>query len=280
MKLLIPAVMFCILQTSCETSTFIQHTPTLANTGMHTGKGEFTGNLYYSTGSSSSNSYENGSGASPYQSVNGIQAQGSFSLFPSFALQAAYMSSDEKGGSKENGNKTIVYTYKRNITETGLAYFHAISKDKSFFMELGAGMGFGKYDAKENNSTLAPGGRYYNHDVTKFYFQPSFYFLSTNIHLSSGLKFSAISFKNITTDYTLQERESRLLPKYNSYNSATLDFFFKAEFFLNNLPQVGITTQALFSGELGNSYSGYLNDNNYGIGLRFRLGKPGNSDKK
>lgn len=272
MRNLIFFLISCIFFTSCTTSEFIQHTPTLANAGMHQGKNEFTGNLYYSTGSSSSNSYKNDNGPSPYQSINGIQAQGSYSITSSLALQASYMRSDEKGGSVENGNKSVVYTYNRNITETGIAYFKALSRDNNLFIELVLGAGFGEYNAAEPNSLLVPGGRFYEHNVFKIYFQPSGYFISKNVHISSGFKMYPMNFNKIKTDYTRQERESRLLPIQNYLSTFNFDVFLKTEFFLNKMPQLGISLQALFANGGGEKFNGNLNDNNYGIGLRFRLG--------
>ncbi|HEX4875262.1 MAG TPA: hypothetical protein VFV31_01230 [Chitinophagaceae bacterium] len=273
MKISFLSCLAAIALYSCTTSAFIQHTPTLANTGMHRSKGEFNGNFYYSTGSSSANSYEIGDGASPHQSVNGIQAQGSFALTPFLALQASYMNSDEKGGSKENGTKNIVYSYKRNITETGIAYFKSLSGDNNLFVELGLGAGFGQYRANELNSLLVPGGRYYDHNVSKIYFQPSVYFISKNVHLGSGIKMYSLNFNDIKTDYTRQERESRQLPIDNNLSTFNFEVFLKTDFFLNNMPQLGFSLQALLANSGGEQFSGNLNDSNFGIGLRFRLGK-------
>jgi hypothetical protein len=265
--------------TSCTTAEFIQHTPTLANTGQHTAKNQFTGRALYSTGSSTSNSVSNDQGPSPYESVNGIQAQGSYSAGDHLAIQAAFMHSSEKGGSEESGNKNIVYNYNRNIAEAGVAYFNALGSGGDFFFELGAGTGFGSYKATENSSLLVPGGRHYDHNVAKLYFQPSVYFVSQNIHLSSGFKFSFINFSSIKTNYTDAERESRLITTAGSLSTTTLDYFAKVEVFTNKLPWIGLSSQVLFSTDLQKKFNTNQTNNNFGIGLCFRFGDTGGKNK-
>jgi hypothetical protein len=268
---------FCvaICLASCTTAEFIQHTPTLANTGQHSDKNQFTGRALYSTGNSTTNSVNNGQGPSPYENVSGFQAQGSYSISKSLAIQSSFMHSAEKGGSKEGNNKNIVFNYNRNIIEAGLAWFKPISKEDKFFVELGAGTGFGSSKATEKESILVAGGRYYNHDVFKLYMQPSLYFISKNIHISGGIKFSYIAFNSIETDLTSVERETRSLPPGNSVNTNTLDYFGKAEFFLDKLPSIGLSTQVLFSTDLKKKFDNNQTDNNFGIGICVRLGEIG-----
>lgn len=90
-----------IIFSSCTTAEFIQHTPTLVNSGMHTGKDQFTGRALYSSGSSTTNNVDNSAGASPYQSINGFQAQGSYSVASNLAIMGSHMYSGEKGDLKK-----------------------------------------------------------------------------------------------------------------------------------------------------------------------------------
>lgn len=265
---------------SCTTASFIQHTPTLANTGQHTGKDQFTGRALYSTGTSTTSSNKNTQGASPYQSVNGVQLQGSYSVSKSLAIQSSFMHSAEKGGSETGGSKTIVYNYNRNIAEFGLAYFNSISGSENFYGEVGVGAGIGSYKATENPSGLAPGGRFYNHNVSKIYIQPSIYYVSPNVHIAGGLKFSFLSFTSIKSDYSSDERITRSLPTGDKLSTNTLDYFVKAEFFTNNVPWLGISTQMLFSTDLQRKFNSRQNDNNYGVGLCFHFGDMNKSSKK
>ena len=96
---------------SCTTAEFIQHTPTLVHSGMHTGKDQFTGRALYSSGSSTNNSVNNSTGPSPYQSLNGFKAQGSYSVASNLAVMGSILHSGENGGSEENQVKTLVYNY-------------------------------------------------------------------------------------------------------------------------------------------------------------------------
>jgi hypothetical protein len=256
---------------SCETAEFIQHTPTLANTGQHTGKNQLHGKVLYSTGSSTSNSNDNSSGNSPYQSVNGIQAQGSYSISSKLAIQSSYMHSSEKGGSEGSGQTNIVYNYKRNVTEAGLAFFDNLDKDNTFFVELSGGTGFGKFNASEVSSLLVPGGRYYDHNVFKLYIQPSLYYASQNLCMSFGGKFSSIRFNNINTNYTSPERESRSITTGSSLRATTFDLFLKTDIYLNQLPWLGFNAQFLYSSDLKKSFNYNQNDWNAGFGLSIRL---------
>lgn len=185
---------------------------------MHTDKDQFTGRALYSSGGSTSNSVDNSTGPSPYQSVNGFQAQGSYSVAPNLAITGLFMHSGEKGGSEENQIKTLVYDYKRNVTEAGLAFFQPFSERKKFFVEVSAGTGFGKYRATELNSVLVPGGRYYNNNVFKLWFQPSFYFISPYVHISTGVKIASVNINSIKTNYLAGARIPR-----NNHGAQTAD---------------------------------------------------------
>ncbi len=258
---------------SCTTAEFIQHTPTLVNSGMHTDKDQFTGRALYSSGSSTSNNVDNSSGPSPYQSVNGFQAQGSYSVAPNLAVMGSYMYSGEKGGSEENQIKTLVYNYKRNITEAGLAFFQPLSDQKKFFFEVGGGTGFGKYSATELNSVLVPGGRYYNNNVFKLWLQPSFYFVSPYVHISSGVKIASISINSIRTNYTLAERESREITTASKFNTTTTDWFFRTDVFIPGAEWIGFSAVVMTTTDTKKRFNYNINDSNYGIGVVVKLGK-------
>lgn len=264
---------------SCNTVKFIQHTPTLANTGQHTARNQLHGKLLYSSGNSSANSSDiNGLGDNN-ESIHGLQAQASYSISNSLALQSSFMHSSEKGASLRNSltsrPEKIDYNYKRNITEGGLAYYKNLNAKKSFFIELAVGTGFGSYKATEANSVIVPGGRFYDHNVFKLYFQPSVYYASSNIVVSVGGKFSSINFNNIKTNYTSQEREARSITTDNKLNISTFDFFMKADFYPAKLPRVGLNLQMLTTTDLQPNYYLNQNDFNVGIGLSFRLNTKG-----
>lgn len=258
---------------SCTTAEFIQHTPTLVHSGMHTDKNQFTGRALYSSGSSTNNSVDNSTGPSPYQSVNGFQAQVSYSVTPNLAVTGSFMYSGEKGGSEENQVKTLVYDYKRNVTEAGLALFQPLSDRKKFFFEASAGTGFGKYRATEQNSILVPGGRFYDNNVFKLWLQPSFYFISPNIHISTGVKIASIHINSIKTNYTLTERETRDITTAPKLRTTTTDWFFRTEIFIPGAEWIGfsaITQQTVDSKQRFNSN---INDSNYGVGIVVKLGQ-------
>jgi len=258
---------------SCTTAEFIQHTPTLVHPGMHTAKNQFTGRALYSSGSNTFNSVDNSVGPSPYQSVNGFQAQGSYSVTPQLAVTGSLMYSAEKGGSEENQIKTLVYDYKRNVTEAGLAFFQPLSDRKKFFFEASAGTGFGKYRATERNSVLVPGGRFYDNNVFKLWLQPSFYFISPYVHISTGVKIAAININSIQTNYTLMERETREITTAPKLRTFTTDWFFRTEVFIPGAEWIGfsvITQQTLENNQRFNSN---INDSNFGLGVVVKLGQ-------
>lgn len=263
------SLVFC----SCETAEFIQHTPTLTNTGQHTGKGQLHGRMLYSTASSSQNSASNSSGSSPYEKINGIQAQGSYSFASKFAVQASYMHSSEKGGSVNNGLRNIVFNYNRNIAETGFSFFDNIDKRNSAFVEFAAGAGFGKYNATEPDPAIAPGGGYYNHNVFKLYFQPSLYYASENFCTTLGIRYTSLGFNKITTNYSDDQRKSRSLTTASSIHTNTTDLFLKTDFYLSDLPWLGFTAQFQYCTDLEKKLSTNINDWNAGLGFFFRLDK-------
>lgn len=261
---------------SCTTAEFIQHTPTLVNSGMHTDKNQFTGRALYSSGSSTNNSLDNSTGPSPYESINGFQAQGSFSVASNLAVMGSYMHSGEKGGSEENQIKKLVYDYKRNVTEAGLAYFLPLSLEKKYFFEAAAGTGFGKYSAIELNSVLVPGGRYYNNNIFKLWLQPSFYFISPYVHISAGIKIAAIHVNAINTNYTLPEREAREITTASRLRTTTTDWFFRTEVFIPGAEWIGFSAVTQVTTEMKRSFNSNINDSNFGIGV---VVKPGKSHK-
>ncbi len=256
---------------SCTTAAFIQHTPTLANTGQHTGKGQLHGNLLYSSGSSTSNNVDITQGDEPYESVKGIQAKGSYSISNAWAIQASLMHSSELGGSQESNQKNIIYRYNRNITEGGVAYYNNLGSQNNVFFEIGTGLGIGNYRATETASVAVPGGRFYDHNVFKVYLQPSVYYVSRNFCLSVGANVSHINFNDINTNYTSLERKNRFITTDNKLNTTTFAFFSKADVFLTKLPWLGLNFQVLTSTDLGKKFNTNQNDNNVGIGLSFRF---------
>jgi hypothetical protein len=262
-----------VLLASCETAEFIQHTPTLANTGQHTTKDQLHSKLLYTTGNSSSNDGGNSNENNPYESVNGIQAQVSYSISNSLALQSSFMHSSERGGSEKAGQKKIVYRYNRNITEGGLAFYDNLNIQKTVFIELAGGAGVGTFKATEAISLTTPGGRFYNNNIFKLYLQPSLYYVSENICISGGAKFSAVNFNNITSNYTDEERIKRSITTGNSLHTTTADLFLKTDIFLSKLPWLGLHLQILHSTDLNKKFNYNQNDRNAGIGLSFRFDK-------
>lgn len=266
---LLPLLLF----SACTTAEFIQHTPTLANTGMHRDKGDFAGRFFYSTGSASINSSSNSSGPSPYDALNGLQAQGSVAAGRQIALQVSHMYSREKGGSTENGNHRIVYNYRRNITEAGLAWFYPFGPKKDFFMEIAGGTGLGRYTSSEVASLQLPGGRFYNHNVFKLYFQPTVYFRSRHFNAGAGMKFARQSFGAISTNYSSDEKAAREILDVSRLNTGTTEVFFRLEWFPKGLEWLGISAHAQQGGETSQKMGGNINDSNFGLGLCFRLTK-------
>lgn len=262
-----------IIFSSCTTAEFIQHTPTLVNSGMHTGKDQFTGRALYSSGSSTTNNVDNSAGASPYQSINGFQTQGSYSVASNLAIMGSHMYSGEKGGSEENQDKTLVYTYKRNVTEAGLAFFQPFSDKKRFFFEAAAGTGFGKYNATEVNSVLVPGGRFYNNNIFTLWIQPSFYFISPNVHISSGVKVSSVKINAIKTNYSNIERETREITTAPELRTTTMDLFFRTEIFLPGAEWIGFSAETQQTTDTKRRFNSNINDSNFGIGVVIKLGK-------
>lgn len=272
-------IVSCVSLASCTTAVFIQHTPTLANSGHHTGKGEFTGRAMYSSGGSSVNGHTNGQEQNPYENINGLQAQGSYSITKNIAVQGSFMHSAEQGGSTKNGTRNVIYNYKRNMVETGLAWFAPINKKETFFFEMAGGAGIGKNKSTEAVSQSLPGGRFYNNNVTEFFIQPSIYSVTENgnFYGAAGIKIANINFNNIATNYSVAEKESREITATGKLNTQTIGVFSRLEVFTNKLPWLGISLQGMFTHDMGQRFNLNFNDSNMGIGLCIR---PGRKSKK
>ncbi len=264
---------------SCTTAEFIQHTPTLANSGHHTGKGEFTGRAMYSSGGSTVNGHSSRQEETPYENMNGLQAQGSYSITKNVAVQGSFMYSAEQGGSTKNGNRNIIYNYKRNIAEAGLAWFAPVNNKETFYFEMAGGAGIGKYKSTEAASQSAQGGRFYNNNVTEFFIQPSFYSVTENgnFYGAAGVKIANINFNNIATNYSITEKESREITTTGKLNTQTFGVFTRLEVFTNKLPWLGVSLQGMFTHDMGQRFNLNFNDSNGGIGLCIR---PGRKSKK
>ncbi len=273
MRTIILFASLAIFLASCTTAEFIQYTPTLANSGMHTGKGEFTGRAMYSSGGSSANSYSNNQEQNPYELINGIQAQGSYSVAKNFALQGSFMNSAEKGGSTKAGNRNIIYNYNRTMAEAGLSWFTPLDKRESLFFEIAGGAGFGKYKSTEVASIIAPGGRFYNHNVTEFFIQPSLYNTNGNFNAATGIKIAGINFNNFSTNYTGTERETRNITTAGKLNTSTIGIFSRIEVFTNKLPWLGFSLNGMYVFETGQRFTQNFNDFNGGIGFCIRPGR-------
>ncbi len=274
MKIFISLIFLLLLLASCNTPSFIHHTPALANVGGHTDGKQFTGRLLYGTGRSNVNvsggyldDFDN-----VYEHVNGVQAQGSYSVSPNFAIQASFMHSSESAGTRETP-KRKVYDYSRNIIEAGAAYFHALGKDKTFFFELSAGGGFGGYKANGYFIDGAADKRFYNHNVSKFYFQPSVYWAENKSTIAFGARLSSLRFSGINTNYSLFEKEIRGIPDAgSSFSAFTIDYFLKGDIFFKKTHRAGLTLDVMLGTEPSGKFNSQIIDKRYGIGVIIKLG--------
>jgi hypothetical protein len=268
------SILFALLLISCNfTAPLIQHTPPLATVATHTNKGELITAGYYKTANDIRNFGTNDSSRKGYyQKVNGLQVQSSYAINNSVALSSSYMYSKETNGFVlPSGRDSGLFNYKRNLGELGISFYNPLSPNSKWYSSIGMGIGYGNNKTTENrNSTITP-TNFYNHDIYKIYFQPSFYNVTQNGHLVLGVKVSMIQFKNVKTSYTAEQRSRKRLFALNSSSNLLADFYCEYIYYIKTLPWLGVQTQFLFSTDLSKKLSYNHNNINAGVGLCIRL---------
>ena len=271
------AVLLIVLFTSCNTPRYA-YSPNAHNVPLLTKQFDSKISASYSTNADiTSNSNTNSNKYSRNRS-NGYDLQGAVAVTDHIGIQGSYFSRTERTtGDAYNGDSSVV-RYKRNLAEFGAGYFTSINKRDKIFFQLFAGIGFGKLSltdaARDYNGVQY--NRFYKSDIRKYYIEPAIIFRNKEVFAASiSTRISVINFKNVNTDYLLDEKTSYKLDSLNRYASVFFEPAFVNSFGFNKLPGFRIEYQLGFSVPLDLNSESILDYRpfNFSLGLVFDIGK-------
>ena len=142
--------------------------------------------------------------------AHGYDLQAAWAFTNHWAMQANYSNRTERNTGDFNAGlrDSVVINYKRNLTEIGVGYFHALNENKQAIVQIFAGVGFGKSNFTDKGRDYNSGyrTRYHTMNITKLFIQPAFTVRSSkNFAATFSSRYSIIYFKNISTDYNATE---------------------------------------------------------------------------
>ncbi len=210
---------------------------------------------------------------------NGFDVQGAVAVTDHIAVQGNFYSRSEKGYTGSSNGDSSVVRYKRNLVEFGAGYFTSINKKESVYFQVFGGVGFGKLNLKDAGNTFNGSiyNNFYNANFNKYYLEPAIIFRKKDLFAASlSTRFSLLSFRNIHTDYTKDERIDYKLDSLDHFNTVFLEPAFVNSFGFKKLPGMKIEYQFGLSLALDPNTDGQLFDYrpfNFSIGLTFDIGK-------
>jgi hypothetical protein len=276
MKTLLAIFCVAIVATSCNTPRYA-YSPTAHNVPVFTKKGDSKLAAYYSANGASGTSDGNGNEYDK-NTAQGADLQGAIAVTNNIAVQANYYFRSEKTitNSSSNSFENSLVKYKRNLFELGGGYFTTFDKNERLLFQVYAGVGFGKTKIKENGTDFnqLPVSRYYNTNLTKFFFEPSITFRSPKEIFAATVatRASVIKFGKIQTNYTIDEKQNFDLDSLDRYGVVFLEPSFVGSFGFNKMPGFRIELQAGLSILYNESFIDYR-PFNFSLGFVFDIGK-------
>ena len=208
----------CVFLFSCYTPRYV-YSPSAHNVPVLVKKGDSKLAFNYSINLADNTVKDN---VSTRGKARGYDLQTAYAFTNHWAVQLNYFNRKERnaGDFDNNLKDSVVINYKRNLTEIGAGYFHALNDNKQAIVQIFAGIGFGKFSFTDNgrdrNSVYR--NRFHAANITKLFIQPAFTVRSKKKFAASfSSRHSIIFFKNISTDYTVTELDNYKLDSL-SYN--------------------------------------------------------------
>jgi hypothetical protein len=201
---------------SCYTPRYV-YSPSAHNVPVFTNKGDSKLAINYSV-NPAANAVKD---SVPVRAkARGYDLQAAYAFAKHWAVQLNYYNRTERNaGDFDSGVRdSVVINYKRNLTEAGIGYFHALDNNKLSVFQIYAGIGMGKFsftdNGKDQNRVLR--SRYHQMNVTKLFIQPAFTVGNRNRFAASfSSRWSVIYFSNIKTNYTATELDNYKLDSLN-----------------------------------------------------------------
>ena len=213
-------LLFCLA--SCYTPRYV-YSPSAHNVPVLTKKGDSKLAVNYSV-----NPVDNTVKDSiPVKAkARGYDLQAAYAITNHWAIQLNYFHRTERNaGDFDAGNRdSVVINYKRNLTEIGLGYFHALNENKRSFVQIFAGAGFGKFSFTDNGRDRNGIYRshYHNVNVTRVFVQPALTVRSRrNFAASFSIRSSDPLIATIVQDY-LAEITDVVITQISSRSSEEL----------------------------------------------------------
>lgn len=267
---------FIIVFTSCNTSRYA-YSPSAHNVPILTKQGDSKLAADYSTnGTSGQTGNDNGNHYSKNTS-QGFDLQGAVAVTNNIALQASYFYRSEKTNTTSdyyNFNHSTI-KYKRNLFEFGAGFFTPLDTKQRVLFQAFAGAGLGKTNIRDNGNdqNQLSYSRHYNTNITKYYLEPSVTFRAKEIFAASVVtRLSFVKFRNIHTNYTLQEKQDFNLDSLGRFGVVFFEPAFVGSFGFNKLPGLRIEFQAGLSVLWEEDFIDYR-PFNFSLGLVFDIRK-------
>lgn len=240
MKQLLAAATILFI-TGCETTRYA-YSPNAHNVPVFTSRGDTKLSASYSNNADFAQSSDQYS----RNQASGYDLQGAVAVSDHVAVQGSYFSRKERNFENSFNNDSSVIRYKRSAYEFGLGYFTSINRHQRVLFQLFAGAGYGKLALTDNNRDFngTPTSRYYNTNLLKYYIEPAIIFRNQySFAASLSTRLSIIQFKNVSTNYTQDEKQVYRLDSLNRYSVAFIEPAFVNSYGFKKLPGMRIEYQ-------------------------------------
>lgn len=256
---------------SCDTPRYA-YSPSAHNVPLLAKQGDSKISANYSTNADmqeSDNNYTR-------NRSNGYDLQGAVAVTDHIAVQGSYFSRREKSYGNSYNADTATVRYKRSLFEFGAGYFTPIDKKQRVFFQVFGGVGFGKLGITDIGTDFAGTAfsRFYNSDIRKYYLEPAIIFRNKEVFAASlSTRFSVIGFKNVSTNYSLEEKQNYRLDSLNRFSTVFFEPAFVNSYGFNKLPGFRLEYQLGLSLALDPEAIMDYRPFNFSIGLLFDIGK-------
>lgn len=273
MKRYLGVIFFLAILASCETPRYA-YSPTAHNVPVFTKQGDtklsgsYSSNLDFNDDQSQYNRNR----------ANGFDVQAAVAVTDHFAVQGSYYNRRERNydyGSYPFDSVTI--NANREMYEVGVGYYKPFGSKQRGIFSIYGGVGFGKMNLKEqgtDHDLMQPYSRYMDARLLKYYLEPAMTFRAGEVfNISLATRFSGLRFRNIQTNYSLQEKQNFNLDSLNRYTWYMVEPCVINSFGFKKLPGMRIEYQFGFSILLSEFDSFNYRPFNFSLGLKFDIPK-------
>jgi hypothetical protein len=196
---------------SCYTPRYV-YSPAAHNVPVLDKKGDSKLAANYSASTGDNNSGQNTINGK----ATGFDLQAAYAFTNHWALQINYFNRTERnsGDFTLQQQDSVVINYKRYLTEVAAGYFHTLDDKGRIMFQVFGGAGFGTSSFTDNGRDFNGiyRSRFHKMNITKVFIQPVLLVKSKGTFTASlSSRYSIISFKNISTNYSATELNNYVL---------------------------------------------------------------------